>query len=82
MELIFMGDLVDKKPNMLIKEKSPYLLKHTYNLVEWHPWGDEAFEKAKRKDKPVFLSSGYSCCHWWHVHQSNIFTYNSLSGIL
>ncbi|MCC5468309.1 DUF255 domain-containing protein [Pelosinus baikalensis] len=64
---------MDKKPNKLIKEKSPHLLQHAYNPVKWYPWGDEAFEKAKRVDKPVFFSSGYSCCHWCHVHKSNIF---------
>jgi len=48
------------KPNRLIHEKSPYLLQHAYNPVEWYPWGDEAFEKAKQEDKPVFLSIGYS----------------------
>jgi len=64
---------VDKKPNRLIKEKSPYLLQHAYNPVDWYPWCDEAFEKAKRENKPVFFSSGYSCCHWWHVRKSNIF---------
>ncbi|WP_202800301.1 DUF255 domain-containing protein [Pelosinus fermentans] len=63
MELKNRGDFVDKSSNRLINEKSPYLLQHAYNPVDWHPWGDEAFEKAKREDKPVFFSSGYSCCH-------------------
>ncbi|MFB0919350.1 MAG: thioredoxin domain-containing protein [Oscillospiraceae bacterium] len=59
-------------PNRLISEKSPYLLSHAYNPVDWYPWGDEAFNKAKSEDKPVFLSIGYSCCHWCHVmaHES------------
>ena len=48
------------KPNRLIKEKSPYLLQHAYNPVQWFPWGGEAFEKARRENKPVFLSIGYS----------------------
>ncbi|MBI5560380.1 MAG: thioredoxin domain-containing protein [Deltaproteobacteria bacterium] len=56
-----------RRPNRLIKEKSPYLLQHAYNPVDWHPWGEEAFERAKREDKPVFVSSGYSSCHWCHV---------------
>lgn len=56
-----------RKPNRLALEKSPYLLQHAYNPVDWYPWGDEAFEKAKKEDKPVFLSSGYSTCHWCHV---------------
>jgi uncharacterized protein len=61
-----------KIPNRLIKEKSPYLLQHAYNPVDWYPWSDEAFEKARLEDKPVFLSIGYSTCHWCHVmaHES------------
>ena len=52
-----------KHSNRLIKEKSPYLLQHANNPVDWYPWGQEAFEKAKKEDKPVFLSIGYSTCH-------------------
>jgi uncharacterized protein YyaL (SSP411 family) len=61
-----------KKPNKLITEKSPYLLQHANNPVEWYPWGEEAFDKAKSEDKPIFLSIGYSTCHWCHVmaHES------------
>jgi uncharacterized protein YyaL (SSP411 family) len=55
------------KANRLAFEKSPYLLQHAHNPVDWYPWGSEAFERAKREDKPVFLSSGYSTCHWCHV---------------
>jgi len=60
------------KPNHLINEKSPYLLHHAYNLVDWYAWNEEAFAKAKAEDKPVFLSVGYSTCHWCHVmaHES------------
>ena len=60
------------KSNNLITEKSPYLLQHAYNPVEWYPWSDEAFEKAESEDKPIFLSIGYSTCHWCHVmaHES------------
>ena len=57
--------------NRLINEKSPYLLQHAHNPIDWYPWGEEAFAKAKAEDKPVFLSVGYSTCHWCHVHQSN-----------
>src|SRR5215216_5266952 len=71
------GAEADVKPNpaymnSLAKEKSPYLLQHQHNPVEWHPWGAEAFEKAKRENKPIFLSVGYSTCHWCHVmaHES------------
>ena len=58
--------------NSLINEKSPYLLQHAENPVDWYPWGAAAFEKARREDKPVFLSIGYSTCHWCHVmaHES------------
>jgi uncharacterized protein YyaL (SSP411 family) len=59
-------------PNHLIHETSPYLLQHAENPVEWYPWGEEAFEKARRENKPVLLSIGYSACHWCHVmaHES------------
>jgi uncharacterized protein len=58
--------------NRLINEKSPYLLQHAHNPVDWLPWGNEAFEKARRENKPIFLSVGYSTCHWCHVmaHES------------
>ncbi len=58
--------------NQLINETSPYLLQHAHNPVNWYAWGEEAFEKAKKEDKPVFLSIGYSTCHWCHVmaHES------------
>jgi len=61
-----------KQPNRLINEKSPYLLQHAYNPVDWYPWSEEAFSKARTEDKPVFLSIGYSTCHWCHVmsHES------------
>jgi len=61
-----------KFSNKLSQEKSPYLLQHAENPVEWFPWGDEAFEKAKKENKPIFLSIGYSTCHWCHVmaHES------------
>lgn len=62
-----------KKPNRLISEKSPYLLQHAYNPVDWYPWGEEAFEKARKEDKPVFLSIGYSTCHWCHVMEKESF---------
>jgi uncharacterized protein len=58
--------------NRLIDEKSPYLIQHAGNPVNWYPWGEEAFDKARQEDKPVFLSIGYSTCHWCHVmaHES------------
>ena len=59
-------------PNQLINETSPYLLQHAHNPVDWYPWGEAAFEKARRENKPVLLSIGYSACHWCHVmaHES------------
>ena len=62
-----------KKPNRLIDESSPYLLQHAYNPVDWNPWGTEAFDRARREDKPVLLSIGYSSCHWCHVMESESF---------
>ena len=59
--------------NRLIHESSPYLLQHARNPVDWFPWGAEAFAKAKREDKPVFLSIGYSTCHWCHVMERESF---------
>ena len=60
------------KPNRLIEQSSPYLLQHAYNPVQWYAWGEEAFEQARKQDKPIFLSIGYSTCHWCHVmaHES------------
>jgi uncharacterized protein YyaL (SSP411 family) len=55
------------KANRLVREKSPYLLEHAYNPVDWYPWGEEAFQKARKENKPIFLSIGYSSCHWCHV---------------
>ena len=59
--------------NRLRFEKSPYLLQHAHNPVDWYPWGEEAFETARREDKPVFLSIGYSTCHWCHVMERESF---------
>ena len=53
--------------NRLIHEKSPYLLQHARNPVNWYSWGAEAFEQAQKENKPIFLSIGYSTCHWCHV---------------
>ncbi|MGI6525910.1 MAG: thioredoxin domain-containing protein [Caldicoprobacterales bacterium] len=63
----------NKSANRLINEKSPYLLQHAYNPVDWYPWGDEAFNKAKAEGKPIFLSIGYSTCHWCHVMERESF---------
>lgn len=69
-------------PNRLINEKSPYLLQHAYNPVAWYPWCGEAFEKAKSEDKPVFLSIGYSTCHWCHVMAHESFENIEVADIL
>ncbi len=61
------------KQNRLAKEKSPYLLQHADNPVDWYPWGKEAFDKAKKEDKPILLSIGYSTCHWCHVMEHESF---------
>ncbi len=70
------------KPNRLIKEKSPYLLQHANNPVDWFPWGQEAFEKAAKEDKPVFLSVGYSTCHWCHVMERESFEDREVADFL
>ncbi len=59
--------------NRLARERSPYLLQHAGNPVDWYPWGEEAFERARREDKPIFLSIGYSTCHWCHVMEHESF---------
>ncbi|MBO5069610.1 MAG: thioredoxin domain-containing protein, partial [Roseburia sp.] len=68
--------------NHLIHEKSPYLLQHANNPVEWYPWSSEAFKKAAREDKPIFLSIGYSTCHWCHVMAHESFEDNEVAEIL
>ena len=72
----------DKKSNRLINEKSPYLLQHAYNPVNWYPWGDEAFDKASKEDKPIFLSIGYSTCHWCHVMERESFEDEEVAEVL
>ncbi|MBW2370817.1 MAG: thioredoxin domain-containing protein, partial [Deltaproteobacteria bacterium] len=68
--------------NRLIESTSPYLLQHATNPVDWYPWGDEAFEKAKSENKPVFLSIGYSTCHWCHVMAHESFEDNDVADLL
>ncbi|SDN98339.1 thioredoxin domain-containing protein [Acetanaerobacterium elongatum] len=70
------------KANRLITEHSPYLLQHAYNPVEWYAWGQEAFDKAKKEDKPVFLSIGYSTCHWCHVMAHESFEDEEVAALL
>jgi len=73
---------LNKKNNRLINEKSPYLLQHAHNPVNWYPWCDEAFNKAKEEDKPIFLSIGYSSCHWCHVMERESFDDEEVAKIL
>ncbi|MCS7204538.1 MAG: thioredoxin domain-containing protein [Leptospiraceae bacterium] len=71
-----------RAPNRLIHATSPYLLQHAYNPVDWHVWGEEAFQKAKSQDKPIFLSIGYSTCHWCHVMERESFEDEEIANIL
>ncbi len=69
-------------PNRLSAEKSPYLLQHANNPVDWYAWGPEAFEKSRRENKPIFLSIGYSTCHWCHVMERESFESEAIAAIL
>lgn len=69
-------------PNHLIHETSPYLLQHAHNPVEWYPWGDEPFEKARRENKPILLSIGYSACHWCHVMAHESFENDEIAKLM
>jgi uncharacterized protein YyaL (SSP411 family) len=76
--------IVEKKDpaNRLIRERSPYLLQHAHNPVNWYPWSPEAFEKATEEDKPVFLSIGYSTFHWCHVMERESFEDDEVARVL
>jgi hypothetical protein len=69
-------------PNHLINEKSPYLIQHAHNPVDWHPWSDETFAKAQAENKPIFLSIGYATCHWCHVMEKESFEDKETAGYL
>src|SRR6266498_1396535 len=68
--------------NRLSQEKSPYLLQHAHNPVDWRPWGKEAFDEAKKRNKPIFLSIGYSTCHWCHVMERESFENEQIAAVL
>jgi uncharacterized protein YyaL (SSP411 family) len=68
--------------NRLIHETSPYLLQHAHNPVDWYPWGDEAFQKAKSENKPILLSIGYSACHWCHVMEHESFENEKIAALM
>ncbi len=70
------------KPNRLVSEKSPYLLQHAYNPVDWYPWGEEAFGRARSEEKPIFLSVGYSTCHWCHVMEKESFENAEIASLM
>lgn len=78
------GDQIKQHPytNRLIRSKSPYLLLHAHNPVDWYPWGEEAFAKAHRENKPIFLSIGYFTCHWCHVMERESYSDTSVAAIL
>jgi len=69
-------------PNRLAAEKSPYLLQHAHNPVDWHPWGEEAFARARAEDRPIFLSIGYATCHWCHVMERESFEDDEVAALL
>jgi len=71
-----------KISNRLSREKSPYLLQHAFNPVDWYPWGEEAFEKARKEDKPIFLSIGYSTCYWCHVMEREVFENQFIADLM
>lgn len=71
-----------RQPNHLVGEKSPYLKQHVFNPIDWYPWGKEAFELAKRQDKPIFLSIGYATCHWCHVMERESFESEDVARVL
>ncbi len=68
--------------NRLIAEKSPYLIQHAHNPVNWYAWGPDAFEKARREQKPIFLSIGYSTCHWCHVMERESFENEATAALM
>ncbi|HZE88699.1 MAG TPA: thioredoxin domain-containing protein, partial [Verrucomicrobiae bacterium] len=71
-----------RKANRLAREKSPYLLQHAFNPVDWYPWGEEAFRAAREKGRPIFLSIGYSTCHWCHVMERESFENDEVAAFL
>lgn len=75
-------EFVNQKANHLQNETSPYLLQHAYNPVEWYPWGDDAFTKAKQENKPILVSIGYAACHWCHVMEHESFEDESIAALM
>src|SRR5512136_1172062 len=73
---------VQSLTNHLVGESSPYLLSHARNPVDWYPWGEEAFQAARQRDCPIFLSIGYAACHWCHVMERESFENEEIARIL
>src|SRR3990172_8658404 len=73
---------VTEHTNRLSRETSPYLLQHAHNPVDWYPWGPEAVERARREDKAILLSVGYSACHWCHVMERESFEDEQIAGLM
>ncbi|MBS4168969.1 hypothetical protein PARA125_001620 [Parachlamydia sp. AcF125] len=73
---------MSKKTNHLASSLGPYLFQHQYNPVNWYPWTEEALEKARQEDKPIFLSIGYSACHWCHVMERESFEDERIAQLL
>ena len=71
-----------QRKNLLAQETSPYLLQHQYNPVQWYPWGEDALRKSREENKPIFLSVGYSACHWCHVMEHESFEDEEIAEIM
>ena len=76
------GETKRTQPNQLGTETSPYLLQHAFNPVDWYPWSDAALSLARQLDKPIFLSIGYSACHWCHVMKHESFENTDIAGLM
>ncbi len=74
--------MTEKHTNRLVHETSPYLLQHAHNPVDWHPWGEEALERARGEDRPILLSIGYSACHWCHVMERESFENEAIAAVM
>lgn len=74
--------MTQQHTNRLIGEASPHLLQHAHNPVDWYPWGEEALGRARRENKPIFLSVGYSTCHWCHVMERESFENEEIARLL
>ena len=73
---------MSERYNRLIEEQSPYLLQHAHNPVDWYPWGEEALSRARSEEKPIFLSIGYSACHWCHVMERESFENEAVAKLM